>query len=108
MVPDLTNPFFPALTQAIEAEVRAQHNGLLLADSLNEPGLEAERVEELIDRQVDSLLISPCHRIDSRQTLKWASKRVPVVQLDRRSSSMVHYVGMDHQQAMRSARKPPV
>lgn len=102
VVPDLTNPFFPALTQAIEAEVRAQHNGLLLADSLNEPGLEAERVEELIDRQVDSLLISPCHRIDSRQTLKWASKRVPVVQLDRRSSSMVHYVGMDHQQAMRS------
>lgn len=102
VVPDLTNPFFPALTQAIEAELRAQRHELLLADSLDKPDLEAERVEELLDRHVDGLLISPCHRVDSIQTLERASKRVPVVQLDRRASAMVHYVGMDHGKAMRS------
>jgi LacI family transcriptional regulator len=101
VVPDITYPFFPQLIQAIETELRAERRGLLLADSLNDPMIESERIEELLDRQVDGLMVSPCHRRDSRRIVEWAAERALVVQLDRQVSSRVHYVGMDHPLAMR-------
>ncbi len=102
VVPDITNPFFPSLVQAIETELRSEGRGLLLADSLNDPKLEAQRIEELLDRQVDGLLVSPCHRVISRRALEAASERAAVVQLDRQASTRVPYVGMDHGLGMRS------
>jgi LacI family transcriptional regulator len=102
VVPDITNPFFPSLVQAIETELRFEGRGLLLADSLNDPKLEAQRIEELLDRQVDGLLVSPCHRVISRHALEAASERAAVVQLDRQASTHVPYVGMDHGLGMKS------
>jgi LacI family transcriptional regulator len=101
VVPNIIYPFFPQLIQAVETELRIDGRGLLLADSLNDATLEAERVEDLLDRQVDGLIVIPCHRHESQSTLLRASRQTNVVQLDREASPQVHFVGMDHALAMR-------
>ena len=83
LVPNITYPFFPQLIQAVETELRIDGRGLLLVDSLNDATLEAERVEDLLDRQVDGLIVIPCHRHQSESTLLRASRQTNVVQLDR-------------------------
>lgn len=102
VVPDITYPVFPQMIKAIEIELRAERRGLLLADSLNDPAIESERIEELLDSQVDGLIVSPCHRNESRKILEWAAERTLVVQLDRQVARRVHYVGMDHALGMRT------
>lgn len=102
VVPNLANPFFPKLVQELEVQLRSQGHGLLLADSLDDVGLESERVEELLDRQVDGLIVSPCNIELSRAAVEQAATRAPVVQLDRKASSRIAFVGMDHEDAMRS------
>ena len=101
LVPNITYPFFPQLIQAVETELRIDGRGLLLADSLNDATLEAERIEDLLDRQVDGLIVIPCHRRESQSTLLRASRLTNVVQLDREASPYVDFVGMDHALAMR-------
>ena len=58
-------------------------------------------MEDLLDRQVDGLIVIPCHRHQSESTLLRASRQTNVVQLDREASPHVHFVGMDHALAMR-------
>lgn len=37
VLPDIANPLFPALAQAVEAEAQARGMGVLIADSRGEP-----------------------------------------------------------------------
>lgn len=101
VVPDVTNPFFPALIQAVEVQLNMTGMGLLLVDSLNDREIERQNVEQLLGRQVDGLLISPCDRQHSRATVTRAAEQVPVVQMDRRASKHVDFVGMDHEGGIR-------
>ncbi len=52
VVPDLTNPYFPALAQAIEATARAHGYALLVMDAGNDPG-----------RDVASLALMASYRV---------------------------------------------
>lgn len=101
VVPNITYPFFPQLIQALEVHLRSEGFGMLLADSLDEVELEAERVDELLNRQVDGLIIGPCQMIASRNVVERASSRVRVVQFDRQSSPKTPYVGTNHSMAMK-------
>lgn len=103
VVPNLANPFFPQLVQELEIQLRAKGHGLLLADSLDDARLEADRIEELLDRQVEGLIVSPCDIELSRDALERAATRAPIIQLDRRTSQRLPFVGMDHDDAMRQA-----
>ena len=100
VVPDITNPFFPALVQAVEGVARDANLGVLFADAQNDPEVERRVVDLLLRRRIDALLISPCHRVRSRSTLVAAAGAVPVVQLDRFASTAAHYVGLDHDGAV--------
>src|SRR5690606_29593975 len=84
VVPDLENPFFPSLVKAIESALNREGYALLLCDAQGDPQVEAQRVETLLDRQVDGLLISPVHLTRSLPTVRTAHRRVPLVQVDRR------------------------
>lgn len=95
VVPDITNPFFPALVQAIEHAARARGLGILIADADNDPTVELSALRTLIDRRVDAVLISPAHREDSRDGLAEAARTVPVVQLDRVIDDSIPYVRID-------------
>lgn len=100
VVPDLTNPFFPAVVQAVEKALRQADFSLLLCDAGDDVALEADLLRNLFDRQIDGLLISVCDRIASRQAVQLAASRVPLVQIDRRAVGDMPYVGVDQASAM--------
>lgn len=100
LVPNIVNPFFPALIQEIEQRLDARGHGLLLADSQGSIDIEAQRIQSLVDRQIDALIISPVDEHDSRLALETAAERTPVIQVDRRATGNAPYVGVNHRQAM--------
>lgn len=83
VVPDLSNPFFPALVRAVESALAAESRALFLCDSADDVDVERDRVEALVNRQIDGLIISTVHATRSRETLVAAASRVALVQVDR-------------------------
>jgi len=103
IVPNITNPFFPAVLQSADRQLRAAGLSLLLADSNNDPKLEQELVDQMLHYPVDALVISVCRTAPARRTLQAASERVPVIQIDRRVGKQWHYVGVDQAAGVRLA-----
>jgi LacI family transcriptional regulator len=96
VVPSIDNPFFPAVIQTVERNLRERGYALLLSTSEDDPQVEAERVEMLVDRQVDGLLISPCRRSESKDAVVDAAGRVPLVQIDRAiDGRSIDFIGVD-------------
>jgi LacI family transcriptional regulator len=100
VVPNVANPFFPVVIQAVEKELRQHGAHLLLCDSGDDVREEAELVRSLLDHRIDGILVSPCDRLSSRAIVRLASGSVPVVQIDRRAVAEVAYVGVDQEAAM--------
>lgn len=59
LVPDLANPFFPALVRSLERSARAQGYALLVMDAGDEPTAEDEALKILSSYCVDGLLWVP-------------------------------------------------
>lgn len=100
VVPDIVNPFFPALVRELEDSLQGGGMGILMGDAQGSAEVERFRVQALLERRVDALVISPVHMRKSRQTVQDASTHTTVVQVDRRASARLPYVGADHRQAM--------
>jgi LacI family transcriptional regulator len=58
MVPDVTNPFYPALARGLQDAVRDAGLLVLLADAGNSAGQERAFLIEAIERRVDGLVLS--------------------------------------------------
>lgn len=101
VVPDITDPFYPAVVRAIERELRRAGLSLLLCDSGNDPEVEAELLRNLYDHQVDGLLVSACDRTASRPAVQLAASRTPLLQIDQRAVAELPYVGVEQADAMR-------
>jgi LacI family transcriptional regulator len=96
IVPRVDNPFFPSVVQHIEEYLRLQGYALLLCTSNDDPDIEAQRLDMLTERQVDGLLISPCHQTRSLPAVRRAAERIPLVQLDRSVEEETYdFVGVD-------------
>lgn len=104
VVPHITNPFFPALVDAVEQRLHDEHGwSLLLCDSHGTPDHEHERLSSLHRGRVDGLLIIPAHVTDSAAAVDEAAEAMPVVQVDRWSTNAAaDVVAMDHHDAMRT------
>jgi LacI family transcriptional regulator len=83
VVPDIASAFFTSLIQAFERALNEVGMGLLLTDAQLSIPQELRCVRDLIDRQVDGLIISPCDLQGSKAAVEEAMKWVPVVQADR-------------------------
>jgi LacI family transcriptional regulator, galactose operon repressor len=101
VVPDITDPFYPAVVRAIERELRRTGLSLLLCDSGNDPEVEDELLRNLYDHQVDGLLVSACDRIASQPAVQLAASRTPLLQIDQRAVAELPYVGVEQANAMR-------
>jgi LacI family transcriptional regulator len=101
VVPDITNPFFPAVIQAVERELRLAGLSLLLCDAGNDVAIEAELIRNLFDHQVDGLLISACDAVASQPAIEQAASRMPLLQIGRRVAAGLPYVGVDQADTMR-------
>lgn len=97
VVPEIGNPFFAELVEATERALRDVELDLILADSLGSLEGEARRIETMIDRKVDGLIVIPTHQHESTSTLVRAQAMVPIVQLDRQADGFHgDYVGVDN------------
>ena len=104
VVPGIANPFFAAVVEEIEKVLQESGLDLLLCNSMGDIELEANRLQILINRRVDGLLVIACDAKRSGPALREASSKVSVVQLDR----LVHgieadYIGVDDESGISQA-----
>jgi LacI family transcriptional regulator len=101
VVPALSNPFFAELISAVEDAAQQGGVEVLIADSHGRAEHEEHRLETLVDRRVDGILISPADENHSAKALEDAARSVPVVQIDRYVPGLrVDYVGVDSQRGI--------
>jgi LacI family transcriptional regulator len=62
LIPDLTNPLFPPIIRGIERVLDAAGYTALVASTDGEPARERQRLEALVARQVDGLVIATAAR----------------------------------------------
>ncbi len=96
IVPEIGNPFFPAIVEAVERRLQQSGRDLFLCDAQEDTAIEHRRVQALIGRQVDGLIIVPVSVTASRKSLVEAANYVPVVQVDRYVAEFpADWVGVD-------------
>ena len=77
VVPDLTNPYFPALVQAVETTARALGYVLIVMDAGNDAGRESEALALLAGYRVAGVVWVP---VDDERPRDWP---FPIVTVDR-------------------------
>lgn len=103
VVPAITNPYFINAVEALERVLADSERSLVLCDAQNSPSVEAARIELLLNRMVDGLVVVPVSR-DSASTLRAAAARGPVVQFDRFvDDTGTDFVGADNVDGVRQA-----
>ncbi|MDV7143463.1 LacI family DNA-binding transcriptional regulator [Tropicimonas sp. TH_r6] len=60
VLPDISNPLFPAFAQAIEAAAASSGFGVLIADSHGDPSAQTDAMQRMIQRGADGIVIVPC------------------------------------------------
>ncbi|PSK99937.1 LacI family transcriptional regulator [Murinocardiopsis flavida] len=102
VVPSIANPFFTSLVESVEHALHQEGMQLLLCDSRQDPAIEGAHLKALAARQVDGIIISPCHGTRSRAAIEATMAATPLVQLDRHvAGTDTDWVGVDDHQAMR-------
>ncbi len=102
VVPSISNPFFTSLVENVEHALGGSGKQLFLCDARSDPAVEAERLRSLVARNVDGIIVSPTHGVDSAPAVLEAARAVPLVQLDRYvDGTSTDWVGVDDIAAMR-------
>ncbi|MEL3951150.1 LacI family DNA-binding transcriptional regulator, partial [Streptomyces sp. LNU-CPARS28] len=83
VLPQITNPFYPALVRELTHALHAEGRAVLFADCDDDPKAEAEYIDDLLSRRVDALLVVPADEHRSRDAVAAAAARVPLVLMDR-------------------------
>jgi LacI family transcriptional regulator len=81
IVPDLTNPFFPGVVKGVQTRARESDFSVFLADSDEDPMVEADLVRALI-KQVDGIVL--CSPRMCEEDLRSLAGETPMVMLNRR------------------------
>jgi LacI family transcriptional regulator len=101
VVPLISNPMFAELIDVVEAELQQHGFELILADSHADVTQEARRLDTLVERRVDGILIvSQDHKL-STAAISRTMANVPVIQLDRALTRLdADFVGVDNDNGM--------
>jgi LacI family transcriptional regulator len=91
VLPDISNPLFPQIAQAIEYAASTLGYGVLIADSRGETAMQTEAVNRLIEQDVDGIVIVP------RRGTRIADIGCPVAVIDS-PSTPGNTVAADHWQ----------
>ena len=101
--PLTSSAYFAALLEMFEHLAAQQGYEIMQVLSHGDPALELRRVQALVGRNVDGLILIPTH--DSRATLDLVAERAtPTVLVDRMTGdTRFDYVAIDDRKAMREA-----
>ncbi|EJB05702.1 transcriptional regulator [Rhizobium leguminosarum bv. trifolii WSM597] len=91
VLPDIANPLFPKIAQAIEFAASAAGYGVLIADSRGDVATQTEAINRLVERGVDGMVVIP------RRATRISSTACPVAVIDTPSTSG-NTVAADHWQ----------
>lgn len=101
VVASINNPFMSELAYHIEVRARELGYNLMLCNSSHELELEREVFKLLMGRQVDGIILVPCHS-ESYATLKEYIKQVPTVFMSENLRDLPEsYVSVDNYQGTR-------
>ncbi len=105
IVPDLDNPFFSSLAQHLSRTFAPSGHDLMIFSADGDLESELRGVHSFVDRQVDALILIPCHEVESSSNVSFATDSVMTIQLDRRvPGTGAHFVGCDNSHGMRLIR----
>lgn len=91
VLPDIANPLFPYIAQAVEFAAGAAGYGTLIGDSRGDIAMQTEAINRLVERGVDGLVVVP------RRGTRIADMDCPVVVIDS-PSTPGNTVAADHWQ----------
>ncbi|MDE1991974.1 MAG: LacI family DNA-binding transcriptional regulator [Rhizobiaceae bacterium] len=94
VLPDISNPLFPQIAQAIEYSASVAGYGVLIADSRADVGMQTEAINRLVERGVDGMVIVP------RRGTRISDAGCPVAVIDT-PSTPGNTVSADHWQGGR-------
>ena len=98
VVPVVSNPFFSQIVESLEGALEAHGFEMLVADSHGEVDREARRLQMLVARDVEGLVVIPADAVRSAPALRRVAAGTPVVQLDRQVRRLgSDFVGVDNQ-----------
>ncbi len=102
VVPSISNPYFVVAVEAVEKALADSHRSLILCDSRDSVETEAARIDLLVHRMVDGLVVIPVSAEESVPALRAAAEEVPVVQFDRIAEAAgTDFVGGDNTDGVR-------
>ena len=101
LVPDMANPFFPSLAQAIFQRARQNGYSVFLADTEGDPEQESESFRALVDRGVDGIVWFP---INDESNVGAISDEIATVVIDRTLTGL-ECIQADYAQGGRDAIK---
>ncbi|WP_042877190.1 LacI family DNA-binding transcriptional regulator [Cupriavidus necator] len=104
---DITNPLLASIVGGAESVLSAAGYSVLLTNSGGQPEVDAQRIEVLLQRQVDGLIVLPALEDNAATLAALASTTAPVVIIDRAMAGSldVHYVLSDHYLGMGEATR---
>lgn len=83
VVPNIVNPFFPAIVESVETALANADLSLVLCTAQGSHEIEARRIELLLEQNVDGLIISPVDFHKSATAVRHATEVAHVIQVDR-------------------------
>lgn len=95
IIPEITNPYFPAVVQGVEQEFARVGIHVILCDADNDVAIEAHRLDTVLRRQVDALIICPVDTERSAAALRSIAGQLPLLQIDRHAVDNLDFVGVD-------------
>jgi len=98
---DVTQPAFAEMIRGVEEEASAAGLTLLLANSGEDPELEARALQVLAERKVDGLIIAPVARSRRAGLVALQQEGTPLVLLDRLGGISADQVGVENLTPMR-------
>jgi LacI family transcriptional regulator len=102
VVPSISNPFFVAAVEAVEQALAESGRSLILCDSRESVATEAARMDLLVNRMVDGLIVIPVSAQESAPALRAAAADVAVTQFDRIAEAAgTDFVGGDNADGVR-------
>ncbi len=78
VLPDISNPLFPQIAQAIEFAASSAGYGVLIADSRGDIAIQTRAIERLIERGVDGMVIvqgaAPASPMSAARLRSWTPR----------------------------------
>jgi LacI family transcriptional regulator len=105
IVPDLLHPFFAEIAKSLSDVLRKSGYYLIISSSEEDPDLEQQEVNQLLARQLDTLIIASC-RPTADLFVRIEKHKTPYILIDRTvPGSPANYVGVDDVAVGRLATK---